>query len=104
MDVARVQNPENLHVYLLDFGTNGLLPLKDLPHVADTMLVDEDEKIGKLIRRMDQEIKERKKRLSEFGVATIEKYEKASGNTVPHIVLAIDNYDAIREANTVEYC
>ncbi|HLR70278.1 MAG TPA: type VII secretion protein EssC [Pseudogracilibacillus sp.] len=102
MDLARVHHPGTLHMYLLDFGTNGLLPLKDLPHVADTMLVDEDEKIGKLIRRMDQEIKERKKRLSEFGVATIEMYEKASGNTVPHIVLAIDNYDAVREADFVE--
>ena len=102
MDVARVQNPENLHVYLLDFGTNGLLPLKDLPHVADTMLVDENEKIGKLVRRMEAELKHRKQLLSEFGVATMEMYEKASGNAVPHIIIAIDNYDAVREADFVE--
>lgn len=102
MDLARVHHPGNLHLYLLDFGTNGLLPLRDLPHVADTMLIDEGEKIGKLIRRLEQEIKVRKKQLSEYGVATLEMYEKASGNNVPHIVLMIDNYDAVREADYVE--
>src|SRR5699024_1903251 len=49
MDLARVHNPEELHMYLLDFGTNGLLPLKGLPHVADTLLIDEVEKVGKLV-------------------------------------------------------
>lgn len=29
MDVARQHSPEHLHVYLVDLGTNGLLPLKD---------------------------------------------------------------------------
>ena len=33
MDLARKQSPENLTMYLLDFGTNGLAPLTQLPHV-----------------------------------------------------------------------
>ena len=33
MDLARKQCPENLTMYLLDFGTNGLAPLTQLPHV-----------------------------------------------------------------------
>ncbi len=102
MDVARVHRPDHLHIYLLDFGTNGLLPLKDLPHVADTMLIDENEKIGKLVRRLDNELKHRKKLLSEVGVATMDMYEKATNNSVPHIMLVIDNYDAVRDAEFVE--
>lgn len=102
MDVAREHNPETLHVYLLDFGTNGLLPLKGLPHVADTMLIDETEKIGKLVRRLESEMKERKQLLSEYGVATMDMYEKASGKTVPHMMTIIDNYDAVREADFFE--
>lgn len=31
MNLTRQHNPEHLHIYLLDFGINGLLPLKDLP-------------------------------------------------------------------------
>ena len=79
MDLARVHNPEHLNVYLLDFGTNGLLPLKKLPHVADTMGIDEEEKIVKFARRINDELKRRKKMLSEYSVASLEMYERASG-------------------------
>ena len=44
MDLARKQSPENLTMYLLDFGTNGLAPLTQLPHVADSLLLDQTEK------------------------------------------------------------
>ncbi|GIO23676.1 type VII secretion protein EssC [Oceanobacillus sp. J11TS1] len=99
MDLVKQHHPEHLHVYLLDFGTNGLLPLKDIPHVADTMLMDEVEKIGKWVRLISNTIKERKKKLSLHGVANMEMYEKASGETVPNIFIAIDNYDPVREAD-----
>lgn len=102
MDLVRAHSPAALHVYLLDFGTNGLLPLKDLPHVADTMLIDEEEKIAKLIRLLEGEMRERKKLLSSYGVATIDMYEKASGHHVPNIVVALDNYDAVKDAPFVE--
>ncbi|MEW9676388.1 type VII secretion protein EssC [Lentibacillus sp. L22] len=99
MDLVRQHNPEHLHIYLLDFGTNGLLPLKNLPHVADMMLVDEIEKIGKWIRLLTNTIKDRKRKLSQYGVANMEMYEKASEETVPNIMIAIDNYDTVREAD-----
>jgi len=102
MDLVRTHSPSDLHIYLLDFGTNGLLPLRDLPHVADMMLIDEEEKIKKLLRRLEQEINHRKQLLRQVGVATMEIYEKATGETNPHMLISIDNYDAIRESEYVE--
>src|SRR5690625_4181494 len=102
LDLVRQHNTEHLHVYLMDFGTNGLLPLKKFPHVADTLLIDEAEKIGKWIRLVTDEIKERKQKLSKYGVANIEMYEKASGDLVPNMMIVIDNYDAVREADFVD--
>lgn len=98
MAAVREHSPERLHVYLLDLGTNGLLPLKDLPHVADTIMVDEEIKMNKLIRRITRELKERKQKLSEYGVASIAMYEKASGVEVPNILLVIDAFDSVTEA------
>ncbi len=98
MDLARQHNPEQLHVYLLDFGTNGLLPLIDLPHVADTIMVDEIEKARKFAKIIIREIKARKKMLSEYRVANIEQYSKASQKNVANILVCLDNYDALREA------
>ena len=42
----------------MDLGTNGLLPPKELPHVADTIMVDEEIKLGKLFRRLRNELRD----------------------------------------------
>lgn len=99
MDLARNHTPERLHIYLIDLGTNGLIPLRDLPHVADVMMVDEEIKLGKLFRRLANELKNRKQKLSEYGVATIDMYERASKKEVPHILLLIDTIDSVMEVD-----
>jgi S-DNA-T family DNA segregation ATPase FtsK/SpoIIIE len=96
LDLARVHNPARVHFYLLDFGTNGLLPLKNLPHVADTMSIDEEEKIVKFTRRMLAEIKRRKKLLSEYSVASLAMYERASGNEEPILFILLDGYEGFK--------
>lgn len=35
---------KNLNFYLLDLGNSGMIPLKQLPHVADYMNIDHEEK------------------------------------------------------------
>ena len=47
MDLARKFSPKDITLYLMDFGTNGLAPLGQLPQVADTLLLDQTEKIAK---------------------------------------------------------
>ena len=44
LNLAKANTPEQVHLNLLDFGNNGLLPLKDLPHVADIVTLEETEK------------------------------------------------------------
>ena len=98
MDIARTYNPQRVHLYLMDLGTNGLLPLKELPHVADTIMVDEEIKLGKLFRRLRNELRDRKQKLSKYGVANMQMYEQASGEEIPSIVLIIDMIDSIADA------
>ena len=97
MDLARKFSPKNLTMYLMDFGTNGLAPLSKLPQVADTMLLDQTEKISKFVRIMEKELNRRKKLLSEYGVGTLELYRQASGQKEPAIVILLDSYEAIKE-------
>ncbi|WP_454050726.1 type VII secretion protein EssC [Cellulomonas sp. Marseille-Q8402] len=98
MDLARTHNPEHLHVYLLDFGTNGLLPLRGLPHVADTVTIDDDQKTGKFLDRIESEIKRRKQLLSGYSVANLEMYERASGQVLPHLLLVVDGFEGLKES------
>lgn len=93
MQLARTHTPEELNIYLLDFGTNGLQPLRDLPQVADIIAVDEEEKITKLITRLRQTIQKRKHLFSQEAVANVSMYEQKTGKTLPEIMVVIDNYE-----------
>lgn len=98
MNLCRTHTPEELNVYLVDFGTNGLLPLRDFPQVADIIRIDEEEKIGKFFRRIIAELNERKQKLSEYGVASIEMYERATNQVVPYIPIIIDMVDSVQDS------
>ena len=97
MDLARKFSPKDLTMYLMDFGTNGLAPLSKLPQVADTMLLDQTEKISKFVRIMEKELNRRKKLLADYGVGTLELYRQASGQQESSIVILLDSYEAIKE-------
>ena len=97
MDLARKHSPKDLTMYLMDFGTNGLAPLSKLPQVADTMLLDQTEKISKFVRIMERELNRRKKLLADYGVGTLDLYRQASGQEEPAIVILLDSYEAFKE-------
>ncbi|WP_245335167.1 FtsK/SpoIIIE domain-containing protein, partial [Streptococcus oricebi] len=97
MDLARNYSPEEVVLYLLDFGTNGLAPLGSLPHVADLMLLDQGEKIAKFVRILEQELAKRKKLLSDYGVGTMELYRQTSGKEEPTLVILLDSFEAMRD-------
>ena len=97
VDLALKFSPKALTMYLMDFGTNGLAPLSKLPQVADTMLLDQTEKISKFVRIMEKELNRRKKLLADYGVGTLDLYRQASGQEEPAIVILLDSYEAFKE-------
>ncbi|HEL2041609.1 TPA: type VII secretion protein EssC, partial [Streptococcus suis] len=99
MDLARQLTPEELHFYLLDFGTNGLLPLRDLPHTADLLMAEDTEKLTKFMRRMKDELAKRKAAFSRYAVPNLTLYRQASGDELPVIFLVLDNFDGLKEAS-----
>jgi S-DNA-T family DNA segregation ATPase FtsK/SpoIIIE len=99
MNLARQNTPEQVQFNLLDFGTNGLLPLKDLPHVADIVRLDEDEKLNKMLTIMVKQVEGRKKLFQTMGVSSITQYESKVKETLPVVINVIDGYDAVVEDN-----
>ncbi|MGV3312315.1 type VII secretion protein EssC, partial [Streptococcus suis] len=97
LDLARHYSPSELHFYLLDFGTSGLVPMGDLPHVADVFLLDQGEKIGKFIRLLEKEINRRKKQLTEHRVGTLSMYRQLTGQVKPRIVIALDSFESMKD-------
>jgi S-DNA-T family DNA segregation ATPase FtsK/SpoIIIE len=98
MNLARQNTPEQIQFYLLDFGNNGLLPLKNLPHVADIVTLEEDEKLTKMLGRLRMILSERKQALKNEGVATLSQYQHKTGIKFPILVNVLDNYDALGQS------
>ncbi|MDR6999328.1 type VII secretion protein EssC [Neobacillus niacini] len=88
--------PDEVNLYLLDFGSETLSWYREAPHVGDVMLSHEAEKIGNLFKMLSDEIAVRKKRFAEYG-GDFKAFNKMSPVLVPSIVVAIHNYSAFAE-------
>lgn len=95
MNLARQNTPKQVQFNLLDFGNNGLLPLKDLPNVADIVTLEEDEKLQKMLDRISDLLAERKSEFKKNGVASIRQYEAKTQVQLPVIVTILDGYDGL---------
>ena len=88
---------KNLNFYILDLGNSGMIPLKQLPHVADYMNIDHEEKIGKFQKLILEEITERKKKLARAMVQNFSVYNETQPEPLKAIVIAIDQYEVVKE-------
>ena len=88
---------KNLNFYILDLGNSGMIPLKQLPHVADYMNIDHEEKIEKFQKLILEEIKERKKKLARAMVQNFSVYNETQPEPLKAIVIVIDQYEVVKE-------
>lgn len=102
LSLACNNSPRLLNFYILDFGNSALIPLKKLPHTADYMTFDEEEKRNKLTAILTREIKERKSKFARTGSINFKMYNMVATEKLPMIIVVIDNFDAVKEAG-MEY-
>lgn len=97
LSLAQKNKVENLNFYILDFGNNALVSLNKLNHTADYITFDDEERLGKFIRIIENELSERKKKLAEKMVQNVSIYNQISEDKIKAIVIVIDNYDVVKE-------
>lgn len=90
-------SPNEANIYLLDFGGRTMGVFSDLPHVGGIVYGEDEEKLYKLFKLLFKEIEKRKRSFSEIGVNSLSAYKKSTGEGIPAIVVAIDNYSALNE-------
>ena len=97
VNLAKQNSPVQVQFYLLDFGTNGLLPLRDLPHTADIAGLDDREKLFKMLRILERLLDQRKAKFQEVAASNLAQYQMETGEKLPVILVAVDAYDNITE-------
>lgn len=85
--------PEDLNVYIMDFGSLSMRVFSAMPQVGGIAEMGQDEKIAKLAELLREELEHRKRLFAEEGVSTIEEYRKSTGKKLPYILLAVDNFN-----------
>lgn len=76
--IARTWAADECHVYAIDYGSNGLGPLEQLPHVGAVITAGEREAQGRLMRSLRTNVDRR----------------RTTGETRPRIILCIDDVGA----------
>ncbi|TDL71159.1 type VII secretion protein EssC [Rhodococcus qingshengii] len=88
--------PDEVNIYLLDFASETLRAFAKAPHVGDVILSYESEKISNLFKMLQSELENRKKLFADYG-GDHASYIRATGENLPSIVVAVNNYAAFTE-------
>lgn len=92
MSLVRQHSPEQLHLYIMDFGGKALTRLRALPHVGDVVTAEEVDRTQRLLRFLVRQIQKRKDLLAAAGATTLASYRSSGRTDLPAVVLVLDNY------------
>lgn len=96
-NLAERYTPQEVAIYILDFASQLLCKFVDINHVGGVVTSEEDEKLRHLMQLLDHEFTIRKEKFRKVGVSSLVAYRELGGTDVPHIVVIIDNFTALKE-------
>ncbi|WP_156761676.1 FtsK/SpoIIIE domain-containing protein [Microbacterium karelineae] len=87
--------PEDVHLYVCDFGNGALLPLADAPHCGAVVTPLDGERLPRLMQRVLDDLAHRQSVISAAGVGNIGEQRRAAGpgEALPYAVIAIDGWE-----------
>ncbi len=93
--------PNALHIYALDLGGRSFGSLRLLPHLGDVIMPDDEayeERLNRLMERLEETLQARKVAFSTVDAATLADYNAARPQeTLPAILVIIDNFAELKE-------
>lgn len=95
--LALEYSPEDVNIYVFDFGGRLLKMYERLPHVGGVVAPDEDERFQRLFRYLLAEMDERRERFGAAPAATLWEYRQRTGKSMPAIVVILDNYGNFKD-------
>ncbi len=83
-------SPADLQITVIDAGGWSLSEFKDMPHVAEVILNQEEGKVRSCIVRLMKEMEARKKTFLRHAVSSLPAYRESVSDKLPAILLVID--------------
>jgi len=96
--LALTHSPDELHIYILDFGGRAMMILRDLPHVGAVITSEEDERVLRVLRKANDIVDYRQVLFSEARVNSLDSYNLAHPEKpLPAILIVMDNFAEFKE-------
>ncbi len=96
--LALTHSPDELHMYILDFGGRAMMIMRDLPHVGAVITSEEDERVLRVLRKVNDIVDVRQILFSEARVNSLDTYNLAHPDKrLPAILVVIDNFAEFKE-------
>ncbi len=92
VSLAMTRRPDEVSIYVMDFGGWNMNVLRDFPHVGGIANDNEPERLKKLILLLSDILQERKERFSKAGVGNITAFRDSSNEKLPDVFLIVDNF------------
>ena len=96
ISLALTYSPEDVNIYIIDFGGRLLKQLEMLPHIGSVVTLDEFERLERLFKFLFKIMDDRRDYLSKIGIGTFSALRTIE-QKLPAIILIIDNYANFRE-------
>lgn len=97
LSLAKRYTPDEVHIYVLDFGSWSMKNLEALPHVGGVANGNEAEKVFNLAKLLDKSLIRRKTLFARAGAGSLAAYRQTAGGKMPSVVVAVDNFAPVRE-------
>lgn len=98
ISLAATHSPSELHIYILDYGSQALAVLEGLPHVGAVIAPDEMERIERLLRKLDDLIETRVRLFRERSINNLYNYNLSNTNAIlPAVLVVVDNFAEVKE-------
>ena len=96
--LVTTKTPDQLNIYIADYGSRTLSVFSELPHVGGVVFDDDPDRSDKLMSLLMKELTRRKLHFSSKNIGSFKEYSRRY-NDVPAIIFAIDNLPAFIESN-----
>ena len=97
-NIINYYTPEEISFYIFDFGSQNFLKFNKVPHCGGVVSPADTEGYNNLFKLIKEEIKERKKTLSEFGGEYLD-YIKNNPGKMPIMINVFNNYESLNESS-----
>ncbi|WP_261304019.1 type VII secretion protein EssC [Paenibacillus andongensis] len=95
--LAYTYSPDDIHMYVFDFGGRTLGYFSELPHCGGVFYADDEDRVEDTVNGLLELMEQRKRLFSENNVGSFDGYISATKKKLPAVVLVVDNYSVLKE-------